>query len=65
MEKKTYIPPQLTIVQFRNERGYCESMLFTSSVLLHYMSGIPSQYRETESFSTHSDWKETDGTFWN
>lgn len=67
MNKKTYLAPQLTVVSFRNEKGYASSnpvgLPLTDRLELLFMQN-GNEYRETETFSVHNDWTEENGSFW-
>lgn len=65
MSKKTYIPPAITVVAFRSEKGYADSGVIgvpqTGLIeLLNYESGS----QETETFSLRSGWEEDNNHFW-
>ena len=66
MNKKTYIPPSITVVEFRSEKGYADSGVVPQDgliELLNYESGS----QETEVFSVHTGWDDessNDNHFW-
>ena len=65
MKKKTYLMPELTVVDFCCERGFAVSGIMglpqpDMIELLNYESGSP----ETETFSSRSGWGEDDNHFW-
>lgn len=62
MNRKSYIPPTITVVEFRSEKGYADSGPQTGLIeLLNYESGS----QETEVFSVHTGWgDEPSNGFW-
>ncbi len=67
--KKEYIAPALTVVTFRQERGYAlsgESQGTPRTGFLELMlMDNNDNYRETETFSTHDTWTQSNGNaFW-
>lgn len=65
MAKKTYIHPQLTVVTFRNEKGYATSpfQLYGNVELLNRRGG--GGYEEVESFDEHDSWRsDNQSAFW-
>ena len=68
MNKKTYIPPAITVVEFRSEKGYADSVIGVPQEgllieLLNYENGS----QETEVFSVHTGWGDessTENHFW-
>ncbi len=66
MEKKTYIKPELTVFKYRSEAGYSMSNPYSTLQLLFLTDPSSNQYQDTEVFSTHSTWTESQsGNFWN
>lgn len=68
MNKKTYQCPQLTVVAFRNEHGYASSgpvgVPMADRLELLFSQGVNDR-NETEAFSTHGSWNESNGNnFW-
>lgn len=72
MLRKEYITPALTVVSFRNERGYASSIIeaigtpLQDQIELMFMMEADDNgsYHETEVFSEHDVWtQETDGFF--
>ena len=66
MQKQPYIPPTLTVVEFRSEKGYAYSGVPQTGLLewLNYENGS----QETEVFSVHTGWGDessTENPFWN
>ncbi len=67
--KKEYIAPALTVVTFRQERGYAlsgepQGTPRTGFLELMLMDNNDN-YRETETFSTHDTWTQSNGNaFW-
>ena len=60
MEKKQYLKPELTVVTFRQERGYVISGELRDLMLLDETDS-----HETESFTVRSGWdEEHSGNFW-
>ena len=65
MEKKTYLKPELTVVKCRSEAGYSLSDPQSTLQLLFLTDPSSNQYQDTEVFSTHGTWTETNsGDFW-
>lgn len=67
MHKQPYIPPTITVVAFRSEKGYANSGGIIGVPqeglieLLNYESGS----QETESFIPHDTWTDGSNGFWN
>lgn len=61
MDKKPYISPSLTIVEFRTERGFATQQAGMLLILFN-PNNTPSY--ETETFSTHNTWTEGSDSFW-
>ena len=70
MEKKGYIKPALTVVEFRMERGYASSEIIQGNPLDGYLEMMmttqngSNDYGATETFSNHDTWQEDNGGFW-
>lgn len=64
MNKKAYIQPKITVVTFAVERGYANSMSFTS--LLFPYDEMNETTQAAESFSLRESWTNDDNTntFW-
>lgn len=68
MQKQPYIPPTITVVEFRSEKGYAVSGVIGVPQdglieLLNYENGS----QETEVFSVHEGWGDessSDNHFW-
>ena len=55
--RKTYIAPRLTVVSFKVERGYAESLTF--------FTALPVEEPYTEDYSVHDGWGSgNSNTFW-
>lgn len=69
MAKKEYISPELTVIMFRNERGYAGSLeppnFFNIYLLTDGLGGSSATYKDAESFSVHNNWTENNDNFWN
>lgn len=66
MSKQPYIPPTLTVITFRSERGYAMSCGSEITAHLELMfANNESEYQETEVFSTHNTWNNSSSnSFW-
>lgn len=68
MSKQPYIPPTLTVVTFRTERGYALSEGSGNPITAHLelmFANNESDYQETEVFSTHNTWNNSSSnSFW-
>lgn len=67
--KKEYIAPALTVVTFRQERGYVYSGETQGTPRTGFLELMlmdnNDNYRETETFSTHDTWTQSNGNaFW-
>lgn len=67
--KKEYIAPALTVVTFRQERGYALSGELQGTPRTGFLELMlmdnNDNYRETETFSTHDTWTQSNGNaFW-
>ena len=63
-QKKAYLSPSLTVVQFRVEKGYATSGGQLTESIDMFFSANGSEH-ETESFSTHGSWTQGDNeNFW-
>lgn len=60
-ETKNYLPPQLTVVEFKSERGYASSTLFEEFNLWRSSSQSSDQM---ETYSTGNGWNEGSNHFW-
>lgn len=66
MHKQPYIPPTITVVEFRSEKGYADSGVIGVPQdglieLLNYENGS----QETEVFSVHDGWGDAPSNgFW-
>lgn len=70
MNKKTYIPPTITVVEFRSEKGYADSdsgVIGAPQVGLLEWLNYENGSQETEVFSVHTGWGDessSDNHFW-
>ena len=67
MDKKPYISPSLTVVEFSAEKGYAESqenIVPSAGMLLLLFNQNSTPSYETETFSTHNTWTEDSDSFW-
>lgn len=65
MQKQPYIPPAITVVAFRSEKGYADSGVSQVGLIewLNYENGS----QETEVFSVHTGWDDessNENHFW-
>lgn len=66
MEKRRYTRPELTVVSFRNERGYELSYTHQLAAFIEIISYESPVYREMESFGNRDGWGPDNVTaFWN
>ena len=66
MNKKTYIPPAITVVEFRSEKGYADSGVVSQVGLIEWLN-YENGSQETEVFSVHAGWGDessTENHFW-
>lgn len=73
--KKSYIPPALTAIVFRTERGFAVSGSIIDQManpindqielmFIEQTDDGDCQYRETETFIEHNDWQQGNDGFW-
>lgn len=68
-QKAMYLPPQLTAVEFKAERGYAESsnlpLVDELNLLLYDEHNQPSSQSNVEIYDVHNDWGQGSGNhFW-
>ena len=66
-EKRVYVAPFLTVVDFKTEHGYAESLKL-SMLAIWQWSGIQGgvlQQKHMENYTVGNNWSEGTNAFWN
>lgn len=63
--KRTYLPPQLTVVSIKAERGYADSVASLTQIFLWTSSGGSDPTSQVQDYEIANSWTSGNNTFFN